>query len=157
MPEALEWFDLNTLSKSPVKFDIDTLRSINREHLKRIDDKRLSTLFGFADEDIGKLAKLYLEEASTINELEAKIKPIFSPKDFSGKWGEEMRIMAENIQEMPMIDDFDDFAVHMVHMTGLKGEKFFTPLRVLLTGAEDGPELSEIYSLIKPYLLEVAS
>ena len=158
MPEALEWFDLSKLSKSPVKFDIDKLRFINREHLKRMDDKRLSTLFGFADEDIGKLAKLYLEEeASTISELEGKIKPIFLPKDFNGEFGEEMRALAENIQEMPMIDDFDDFTVHLAHMTGLKGENFFTPLRILLTGASDGPELSEIYTLIKPYLLEVAS
>ena len=157
MPEALEWFDLSKISKSPVIFDIDKLRFINKEHLRRMDDKRLSTLFGFADENIGKLAKLYLEEASTINELEAKIKPIFEPKDFNGAWGEQMRAIAENILEMPMIDDFDDFNVHLVHMTGLKGENFFKPLRLVLTGAEDGPELSEIYPLIKPYLLEVAS
>jgi len=157
LPEALEWFDLRKLSKSPIIFDIDKLRFINREHLRRLDDKVLSKLFGFADDDIGKLAKLYLEEASTIHELEAKIKPIFSPKDFNGEWGEQMRMISENIQEMPMIDDFDDFAVHIVHMTGLKGENFFKPLRLLLTGAEDGPELCDIYSLIKPYLLEVAS
>jgi glutamyl-tRNA synthetase len=157
MPEALEWFDLRKLSKSPAKFDIDKLRYINRKHLEMMDDKRLSGLFGFADEDIGKLAKLYLEEASTINELDAKIKLIFSPKDFNGKWGEQMRMIAENIETMPMIDDVDDFNVHIVHMTGLKGENFFTPLRLLLTGAEDGPELSDIYPLIKPYLLEVIS
>ena len=157
MPEALEWFDLSKISTSPVKFDIDKLRSINRQHLEMMDDKRLSGLFGFADEDIGKLAKLYLEEASTINELDAKIKLIFSPKDFNGKWGEQMRMIAENIETMPMIDDVDDFNVHIVHMTGLKGENFFTPLRLLLTGSEDGPELSDIYPLIKPYLLEVIS
>ena len=157
MPEALEWFDITKLSKSPAAFDIDKLRMINRKHLEMMDDKRISGLFGFADADIGKLAKLYLEEASTINELETKIKPIFSPKDFSGGWGEQMRLLEENIQTMPMIDDFDDFTVHLVHMTGLKGENLFTPLRILLTGAEAGPELSEIYTLIKPYLLEVAS
>ncbi len=157
MPEALEWFDLSKLSKSPVKFDIDTLRSINREHLKRIDDKRLSTLFGFADENIGKLAKLYLEEASTINELESKINPIFAPKDFEGEWGPQMQTMEEIIQGAPMIDDFDDFKAHIVHMSGLKGEEFFKPLRLILTGAEYGPELSEIYPLIKAYLLEIAS
>jgi len=157
MPEALEWFDINKLSTTPVTFDIHKLRMLNREHLKMMDDKRLSTLFGFADADIGKLAKLYLEEASTINELEAKIKPIFSPKDFSGEWGEQMRLIEENIQTMPMIDDFDDFVVHIVHMTGLKGENFFTPLRILLTGTTDGPEIDDIYPLIKPYLLEIAS
>ena len=157
MPEALEWFDLSKLSSSPATFDIDTLRSLNREHLKRMDDKLLSTLFGFADEKIGKLAKLYLEEASTINELASKIEPVFAPKDFEGEWGAQMQTMEEIIQNAPMIDDFDDFKAHLVHMTGLKGDDFFKPLRLILTGAEYGPELSEIYPLIKPYLLEIAS
>ncbi len=157
MPEALEWFDLNKLSRSPAKFDIDKLRFINREHLKRIDDKLLSTLFGFADESIGKLAKLYLEEASTIKELEAKIKLIFAPKDFEGEWGPYMQSMEEIIQCAPMIDDFNEFKSHIMQESGLNGEKFFKPLRLILTGAEHGPELSDIYPLIKPYLLEVAS
>ena len=39
--------------------------------------------------------------------------------------------------------------------TGLKGKGFFMPLRILLTGAEHGPELSELYPLIKPYLKEI--
>lgn len=157
IPEALEWFDLSKLSKSPVKFDIDKLRFINREHLKRLDDKLLSTLFGFADEKIGKLAKLYLEEASTINELESKIKPIFSPKNFEGEWGDQMQTLEEIIQNAPMINDFEEFKSYIMKESGLKGNNFFKPLRLLLTGAEHGPELSEVYPFIKPYLLEVAS
>jgi len=157
MPEALEWFDLSKLSRSPVKFDLDTLRSVNREHLKRMDDRLLSTLFGFADEDIGKLAKLYLEEASTINELESKINPIFAPKNFEGEWSAQMHTMEDIIQNAPMIDDFNAFKAHIMKESGLEGKNFFTPLRLILTGAEHGPELSEIYPLIKPYLLEVAS
>jgi len=56
IPEALEWFDLNNILKSPVNFDIDKLRYINRKHLEKIDDERLSMVFGFADEEIGRLA-----------------------------------------------------------------------------------------------------
>jgi len=157
LPEAIKWFTLEDISKSAAIFDIDQLRSINKAHLKQIDDKQLSMLFGFADADIGKLAKLYLEEASTINELEAKIRPFFSPKDFDGKWGEQMRIMEKVIFELPMIDTFDDFKAALMKESSLKEESFSQPLRLLLTGAGDGPELSDIYPLIKPYLLEVAS
>ncbi len=157
MPEALEWFDLSKLSKSPAMFDIDKLRFINREHLKRMDDKRLSTLFGFADEDIGKLAKLYLEEASTINELESKINSIFAPKNFEGEWSAQMHTLEDIIQNAPMINDFNEFEAHIMKESGLKGKDLFTPLRLILTGAEHGPELSQIYPLIKPYILEVAS
>ncbi len=157
MPEALEWFNLENISKSSSKFDIDKLRFLNRKHLQLMNDKRLSSLFGFADADIGKLAKLYLEEASTINELENKIKPIFTPKNFDSEWGKQMRVMERLIAGAPMINSYDEFKSFMMKKSGLKEKNFFLPLRLLLTGAEDGPELSDIYPLIKPYLLEVAS
>ena len=157
LPEAIEWFNIENISKSAAIFDIDKLRFINRKHLERMDDRQLSTLFGFADADIGKLAKIYLEEASTIKELIAKIKPIFSAKDFEGEWGEQMRTMEVIVQNAPMINDFDVFKSYMMKESGLKGENFLKPFRLLLTGAQHGPELSDIYPLIKPYLLEVAS
>ena len=157
LPEAIEWFDLTKISKSPAKFDIDKLRFINREHLKMMDNRQLSTLFGFADADIGKLAKLYLEEASTIKELETKILPIFKPKDFTGEWGKEMRVMADLIFDAPAFDEFEEFKTHIMKESGFEGKNFFKPLRYLLTGAENGPETSDIYPLIKSYILEVAS
>ncbi|MDD2451309.1 MAG: glutamate--tRNA ligase [Sulfurovum sp.] len=158
MPEALEWFDLTKLSNSPVKFDIERLRFINCEHLKMIDDKRLSALFGFADEAIGKLAKVYLEEeAGTINELEAKIRPIFKPKDFSVEWGEQMKQISDVIFDAPMINTYEAFESYIIEKTGLSGENLSKPLRYLLTGTGHGPELSDIYPYIKSYILEVAS
>jgi len=157
LPEAIAWFKLENLSKSTSKFDMDRLRFINREHLRRMDDKQLSTLFGFADADVGKLAKLYLQEASTINELALKIRPIFAPKVFEDEWKEEMEIMQNIIFNAPMIDDFNAFKNYIMLKSGLKEENFFKALRLLLTGAEHGPELSDIYPLIKAYLLEVAS
>jgi len=157
LPEALEWFDLKNISDAPARFDIDKLRYLNRKHLEKIDDRRLSMVFGFADGEIGKLAKLYLEEASTLNELEAKIKAIFSPKDFSGEWGEQMRTLEKIIAEAPMIESFDAFKSYLIKESGLEGDNLSKPLRSLLTGTKKGPELRDIYPYIKSYLLEVAS
>jgi len=157
LPDAMEWFKLENISKSAVSFDIDKLRFINREHLKRMDDKRLSTLFGFADADIGKVAKIYLEEASTVNELEVKIKAIFSPKDFDGEWGEQMHALQKIIVDAPPLESFDDFNSYLMKESGLKGKNFLKPLRILITGADHGPKLSDLYPHIKPYLLEIAS
>jgi len=157
LPEAIKWFRLENLSKSAVKFDLEKLRFINREHLKRIDDKVLSSLFGFADADVGKLVKLYLQEASTINELALRIRPVFAPKVFKGEFAEEMKTLQKLIAEAPMINKYDDFVTYLMKKSELEGEHFFTPLRLLLTGAAQGPELAEIYPLIKSYLLEVAS
>ena len=157
LPEAIEWFNLNDISKSEATFDLEKLRFINREHLKRMDNILLSSLFGFADADVGKLVKLYLSEASTINELALKIRPIFAPKDFEGKWSNQMRMLEPLIQDAPMFAKFDEFQAYVMKKSGLTGENFINPLRLLLTGAEHGPELSDIYPHIKSYLLEIAS
>ena len=157
LPQAIEWFKLEDISDVTVAFDIDKLRFFNREHLKMIDDKELSSLFGFADADIGKLAKIFLEEASTLNELKSKIDPIFAPKDFEGEWSNQMRTMETLVQDAPMFPEFNDFKIYVMQESGLKGKNFFKPLRLLLTGSEYGPELADIYPLIKSYLLEIAS
>jgi len=157
LPEAIKWFNIEDISKSAAKFDIDKLRFINTRHFKMMDDKELSSLFGFADADIGKLAKIYLEEASTVKELKAKIDPIFAPKDFESEWGDQMRTMEVLIQNAAMMKDFNEFKAYIMKESGLKGKHFFKPFRLLLTGAQHGPELSDIYPLIKSYLLEIAS
>ena len=51
--------------------------------------------------------------------------------------------------------EFNELKKALMDATGLKGKGFFMPLRILLTGAEHGPELSELYPLIKPYLKEI--
>ena len=157
LPDAIEWFDINSFSKEVVTFDLEQLRSINREHLKLIDDKKLSTLFGFADAEIGKLAKLYLQECSTIKELEEKIRPIFSPKDFTIECGEEMKVLENIIFQAPYFENYDTFLQHITTKSELEEKTLLTALRHLLTNRAEGPELSEIYPYIKSYLLEVAS
>ncbi len=157
LPEAIAWFKVENISNAAVAFDIEKLRFINREHLKNMDDKALSTLFGFADADIGKLAKLYLEDATTVKELRLAIESIFSPKNFEGKWANQMRTMETLIQDAPMFHDYATFEAYLLKKTGLTGQDFFKALRLLLTGTEHGPELSAIYPYIKPYILEIAS
>ena len=157
LPEAMKWFKLENISKSATKFDINRLRLINREHLKLMHSRELSRLFGFADADIGELAKLYLEECSTINELEEKIRKVFKAKDFTNAYGEEMSLIADIIADAPAFETFDKFIHYIRDKRGVEEKHLFTPLKYLLTGAGDGPELAKIYPFIKSYILEVAS
>lgn len=157
LPEALEWFKLESISKRAAKFDINKLRFINREHIKLMDDKKLSTLFGWSETNIGKLAKVYLEEVSTTNEIDAKIKSVFSTKELDGEWAEEMKTIQNIIFNAPVFEEFNDFKKHIMKESNLKGKKLFKPLRILMTGEEQGVELGEIYPLIKSYITEVVS
>lgn len=153
--EAMEWFSLDNISKSPARFDIDKLKFINREHLKNLDARELSRYVGFADEEIGELARLYLEEAGTTKELKSKIKPIFEAKIIPDEFADAAATMREVILKAPYFDTYDAFKNYVSQESGLKGKNLFKPLRLLLTGAEHGPDLSEIYKHLQNYLREI--
>jgi len=156
LPEAIEWFDLDRLSTEPLFFDLGMLQSLNRAHLLQMEDLELSRLFRFADPDIGKVAKLYLREgAATLVELEKRIRDIFTPKRCNDEWGETMQTLSNLILEAPMIGAYDEFVHYLEERSGLQGEALYTSLRLLMTGSLEGPDLSEIYSLLNPYITEI--
>ena len=150
--EAIKWFRLENISKSPAKFDLDKLRFLNRKHLHRLDSEELSKRLGYFDKEIGELAKIYLEEASTLNELRTKIYAIFKDNRDCGEFCDEVEILKNTIREMDTIDDFGEFKKVLMKKSKLKGKRFFKPLRILLTGSEHGPELSLLYPILKNYL-----
>ncbi|MCG3658414.1 glutamate--tRNA ligase [Aliarcobacter butzleri] len=155
LEEAIEWFKIENISKSSAKFDIDKLRFINRKHIENLDDMRLSKILGFADSDIGKLGKLFLEEASTIKEIKEKIEPIFASKTTLEGFENEFKAIKECLQKATYFDNYEDLKNYIVNETSLKGKNLFKPLRYILTGVENGPNLSDIYPLIKNYLGDI--
>ena len=155
LEEAISWFKIENVSKSGAKFDIDKLRFINRKHIELLDDMRLSKILGFADNDIGKLAKLYLEEASTINEIKSKLNNIFSQKSTLEGFEQESQTIKEVLKNAPYFENYDDLKDYVVQKTELKGKNLFKPLRYILTGVENGPNLTDIYPFIKNYIGEI--
>lgn len=155
LEEALEWFDLKNISTSPARFDMDKLKSINGQHLRNMDDKELSRYVGFADESIGKIAKIYLEEARTLKELRPKIEALFADKVIPEEFTEQAEIMRNVIIAAPYFEEFDDFKAYIMKESGLKGKNFFKPLHLLLTGAGNGPEVADLYVYLKDYLGEI--
>ncbi|HEX5330238.1 glutamate--tRNA ligase [Sulfuricurvum sp.] len=156
LKEAIKWFDLKSLSKDPVHFDIDKLRSINREHLRGLDPKELSRYVGFADEEIGNLAKLFLEETTTLKELRAKVGAVFEPKEVPQEYQEGFDILRDLTRKAPHFDDYESYKAYLIQHSGLNEENLLKPLRLLLSGAEHGPEMNDLYTHIKNYIKEVA-
>ena len=155
LEEAISWFKIENISKDSAKFDIDKLRFINKKHLETIDNLRLSKILGFADTDIGKLGKIFLEEASTIKEIKEKVAPIFTPKTLLPGFEEESLKLKECLKEAPFFDDFEELKKYVSEKTNLKDKNLFKPLRYILTGADNGPNILDIYPLIKNYLGEI--
>ena len=151
LDEAIEFFDLEKLSKAPAKFDMDKLRFINREHMKKIED---FTKLLQIHPSINDLAKLYLEESSTLKELKEKIDLIFAPRDHEC-YEEEREILKNEILSNELEDDYNDFKKRVMKNSGLKGKNFFMPLRILLTNAEHGPDIKDIYPAVKNFIKDI--
>jgi len=152
LDEAIEFFDLKNLSKAPAKFDIDKLRFINREHLKQKDD--LASLLQI-HKSLNNLAKVYLEEASTLKELKTKIDEVLAKRTLNEEWQEEIEILKKEILDNDLEDDYNEFKNRISKNTGLKGKKLFMPLRLLLTNQTHGPNISDIYPAIKDILKDL--
>ncbi len=155
LEESIEWFDLAKISKSSAHFDISMLKHINKEHLKNLDDKELSRYVGFADTEIGKLAKVYLEEVDTTKELRTKIEPIFADKKIPKEFLDSAKTMLETIKSAPYFDEYSDFKNYIMKESGLKDKDFLNTFRYLLTGAGNGPDIAEIYKYLKNYIGEI--
>ena len=155
LEEAITWFKIEDISKDPAKFDINELKLINKKHLETIDNMRLSKILGFADDDIGKLAKLYLEEVSTIKELKEIIAAIFAEKISCKDIEKEIVNIKKSLQKAPFFDNFEELEKYIAQETNLKDEDLSKPLKYVLTGSYNGPNILDIYPLIKNYLGEI--
>jgi len=156
LPEAVEWFDLSRLSPDPVSFELRRLRTLNREHLRRMDDRTLSAIFRFADPEIGRLAKLYLDEAATINELEERLQSVFSPKECDSPERDSLHNLSTLIVEGPYFRDYEELTRYLSEHSGISGSQLDRLLLKLFTGSSDGPSARQLYPHIKSYITEIA-
>jgi len=64
-------------------------------------------------------------------------------------------LIAEIIKGAPYFNEYDDFKNYIIKESGLEGENFLKPLRILLTNAEHGPDIAKIYKYLKNYIGEI--
>lgn len=156
LDEAVEFFDIKNVSKSPARFDMKKLLQINREHIRLLDDEKLNEILDFKGKNLANLARFYTQEASTINELKEKLNAIFGAKNF-GEFKDECEKIKGilNSPEFELAKDYESFKNELMQKSGLKGKNFFMPLRLVLTNSAHGPELSELYGLLKPFIKDI--
>ena len=158
LEECKKWFRIeniiSTSTSASIQFDMQRLREINREHLKNLEPRELSRYVGFADDEIGKLAYIYLDDIATTKELKEKINPIFNQTAKITN-DEGIETLITTIKNAPYFDEYEAFRSYIIEKSGFDGEKFEKQFRMLLTNSNKGPELSEIYKYLKNYIGEI--
>ncbi len=149
--EAIEFFDLSKISRAPAKFDIEKLKFLNKEHMKKIKDlaKRFNVNSIYED-----LLQIFKDESSTLKEIKEKFDKVFE-KSTDEEFSREREILKKEILENELEENYDDFKKRLQANTGLKGKKLFMPLRELLINQKHGAEIKDLYKAMKPYLKEI--
>jgi len=149
--EAIEFFDLEKISKAPAKFDIEKLKFLNKEHMKKLTD--LHKIIG-VHESYEKLLEIFRDESATIKEIKEKFDKIFE-KASDDEYKEQREIIKKEILENDLEDDYNEFKKRIMKNTNLKGKNLFMPLRELLINQKHGAEIKDLYDAMKPYLKEI--
>lgn len=168
--QALEWFNLESIGKSPARLDFKKLDHINNHYLQLADNGRLIKLIipfiGKISEDsqknilegmnslkqrsnsiieLAELAKIYIIEQSI--KIPVELKPIYlNHKDLVYKYFNEIMSLTPWNKDSIMT-----VAKNLSNANQMKIGEFAAILRVILTGSTASPSVFEIIQNLKIY------
>ncbi|MDD5241175.1 MAG: glutamate--tRNA ligase [Sulfuricella sp.] len=168
LDQFVEWFDLDSISKSPAKFNPEKLLWLNQQYIKKTDSSRLAGLvMPFMETDccnpengprLEVVIDLLKERVNTIEELADAAVYFYRPLTPSPE------LMAEHVtpEIVPVIHqllekleqvEWNKQAINsllksVVAEHGLKFPKIAMPLRLLVTGETQTPAVDAVLELL---------
>ncbi|HYE27434.1 MAG TPA: glutamate--tRNA ligase [Allosphingosinicella sp.] len=171
--EAVRWFDLDQVGKSPSRFDVRKLENLNGHYIREADDGRLAGLVaprmaGLIGRDLGTaevelLARAMPElkpRAKNLNELAEGATFLFRtrPLDLDEKAaqllaGDAPRLLARTWSALYALDEWSASATEAAvrstaEAAGVKLGQVAQPLRAALTGRATSPGIFDVLVLL---------
>ncbi len=165
--QAVEWFDLDHVGKSPSRFDFKKLENLNGHYIREADDERLADLvsprLGLSDEQRALMVKAMPElkpRANTILQLAEGAEFLFAkrPLDLDDQAAtlltpDARSLLAAAQSRLAALADWDppslEAAIREVaEASGAKLGKLAQPLRAALTGRTTSPGIFDVLALL---------
>lgn len=151
--DLINKFDLNNFSKSATNYNFDELSNINQKLLHILP-------FSQVKEAIDKIIGSNAIDEIFWDKIKANISFLFEVKDWYNICKKELRyqpksqdkellkIAKDSLPDQIDANSWQQWVVILKEKTGLKGRNLFMPLRLALTGQEDGPQLKDVLILL---------
>ena len=151
-------FDLKNISSSNPKFSIDVLKSLNKDILQSYVFDEISDRINLICEDLidKKLWQFTKNNIDFFGEIKNWVDIIKSENNFMKDTMDAKLINAaiESLPEDPYNEDsWDIWTSKIKDLTSLKGKDLFMPLRKILTGMNNGPELKYLLPLLNKKII----
>ncbi|MBB4616273.1 glutamyl-tRNA synthetase [Sphingomonas abaci] len=163
--DAVRWFDLAAVGKSPSRFDLKKLEHLNGHYIREADDARLATLVAdrLAGADVARLTAAMpalKPRAANLNELADGAHFLFAtrplPIDAAAEpllAGNSPHILAAVHGALDALDGWDTDALEaavrqVAEAEGVKLGQVAQPLRAALTGRKTSPGIFDVLALL---------
>jgi glutamyl-tRNA synthetase len=165
--QAIEWFDLDHVGKSPSRFDFKKLENLNGHYIREADDKRLAELIAPKLGIAGGQKQILVEampglkaRAHTLDQLADGARFLFAERPLELDdaaaallTGEARELLRSARAELGALDDWThdstEAAVRRVaDRAGVKLGKLAQPLRAALTGRTTSPGIFDVLVLL---------
>ena len=167
--QAIAWFNLDGVGKSPSRFDLKKLENLNGIYIREADDTRLAELVAGRlafepteqQQDVLRRAMASLKpRAANLNELTSGTDFLFAhrPLDIAHDAapllaGDAPALLAKLHAALDALDDWDTEALEaavrsVAEGTGVKLGQVAQPLRAALTGRKTSPGIFDVLDLL---------
>src|SRR4051794_32887240 len=166
--QAIEWFDLAQVGKSPSRFDFKKLENLNGHYIREADNQRLTELvatrLGIGSSEEKALLLRAMPElkarAHTLNELADGARFLFAKRPLEMQaeaaallTDEARRVLASAHTRLVALANWDaavlEAAIREVaESTGVKLGRLAQPLRAALTGRTTSPGIFDVLALL---------
>ena len=158
--EMAEAFTLKGLSKSAGVFNLASLKDFNKRAIERASAKEIRELISpsFPDvddariEEVANIAKAgALSIGDIVEMLTPLLTPLTAPKE-TQRLKEAKDLIADSIETLNDIEVLDEanykVIIDKLKAKGYKGKALFKPLRLALTGRDEGMELRAVLEIL---------